>query len=83
MEGSTRGGEVCGFLTYMLVVRGPWRRELFRPLGVWTVRRDEGASERAGSRSSKSGKRHGLESAAAQCLHRCRGVSCARAACDA
>eukprot|EP00965_Chrysotila_dentata_P119234 3941674-Pleurochrysis_carterae.AAC.1 len=65
----------------MLVVRGPWRRELFSPSGAWAVRRDGGASERAGSRRSESGERQGLESAAAaQCLHRCRGVSRARAA---
>eukprot|EP00965_Chrysotila_dentata_P031104 1036210-Pleurochrysis_carterae.AAC.1 len=57
MEGSTRGGEVCGLLTRMLVVRGPWRRELFRRLRVWTVWRDDVASERAGSRSSESGER--------------------------
>eukprot|EP00965_Chrysotila_dentata_P034108 1135489-Pleurochrysis_carterae.AAC.1 len=76
MEGSTRGGEVCGLLSSLLIVCGPWRRELcdnsVRLSGVWVVRRDEGASERAESRNSKSEERQGLESAAAQCLHRCR-----------
>eukprot|EP00965_Chrysotila_dentata_P255251 6212156-Pleurochrysis_carterae.AAC.1 len=67
MEGSTRGGEVCGLSTPLL----------------GAVRRDAGANERAESKGSRSGVRQGLESATAQCLHRFRNLSRAKAACDA
>eukprot|EP00965_Chrysotila_dentata_P056878 1887269-Pleurochrysis_carterae.AAC.1 len=66
MEGSTRGGEVCGLLASLLVVRGPCENSV-KLLGVWAVRRDEGANERVESRNSRSGERQRLESAAAQC----------------
>ena len=82
MEGSTRGGEVCGLLTSHVscVVLGPWRREL--PC-LQAARREQEASEGVESRAQRVRVRLGLESAAARSLHGRRSVSCAMAACDA
>eukprot|EP00965_Chrysotila_dentata_P083933 2769777-Pleurochrysis_carterae.AAC.2 len=72
------GSKSAGFLPpcWLLVALG-------KLLSVPAVRRDEGASERVKSRRPGSRERQGLESGAAQCLRRCRSVSCATAACDA
>eukprot|EP00965_Chrysotila_dentata_P125930 4162087-Pleurochrysis_carterae.AAC.1 len=57
MEGSTRGGEVCGLLTSFVscVVLGPWRRELPCSQAAW---RDREASEGAESKT-QSGRAGG------------------------
>eukprot|EP00965_Chrysotila_dentata_P055191 1831583-Pleurochrysis_carterae.AAC.1 len=78
MEGSTRGGKSAGFLPpcWLFVALGG--KNFVKLLGASALRPDEGANERVESRNPRSRERQGLESAAAQCLHRCRSVGCAK-----